>query len=103
MEEIITNELIQYKTGFIHGKNDFLEFTRLGKVIDLEVKEAEATPEWYAFGYQDAIEFFSNATNQNVDIATIRVKEVIKEQYLKRVMLYNSENQKETPISTFRM
>ncbi len=103
MDEIITNEFIQYKTGFSNGKNDFIEFTKLGKQIHLDNQEEKVTTEWYDFGYKDAIEFFSEAMNHSIDITTIRIKDVVKEQYIKRVILQNSENQKKTPMSTFRM
>ena len=35
MKEIITNEFIRYKDGFIDGKWELIEAFQLGKIIDL--------------------------------------------------------------------
>lgn len=104
MEEITTNELIQYKTGFTDGKIDIMELTRLGKVFELN-NSVDNTPsiEWYDFGYKDAVEYFSEQLNKNVDIATIKVRDVVKELFSKRVIMYNLEKGKEIPISTFKI
>lgn len=57
---------------------------------------------WHDFGYKDALEFYSKAISKNIDIATIRVKDVVKELFSKRVIKYNIEKNKEIPISKFR-
>jgi len=103
MEEIITNELIQYKSGFCAGKNEIVELIRLGKIIDFNNMVNDESTQWYDFGYRDAIEYFSNMIEKNIDITTIRVRDVIKELFSKRVIMYNQENKKEVPISTFKI
>lgn len=102
MQEEITNELIQYKTGFVEGKNEVIELTRLGKTITFDKEEPQST-EWYEFGYRDAVEYFCDLMSKNVDIATVRVREVVKELFAQRVIKYNSEKVEEVPISTFRI
>lgn len=103
MEEQITNELIQYKTGFIAGKNDIIELAKLGKVINLNELEKTSSTEWYDFGYQDSIDYFSNQLSKNNDILTIRVSNIVKELFTKRVIEYNSKKGQEIPMSTFKI
>lgn len=103
MQEEITNELIQYKTGFMGGKNEVVELTRLGKTITFDKEENPQSTEWYEFGYRDAVEYFCDLISKNVDIAAVRVRDVVKELFAQRVIKYNSEKEKEVPISTFRI
>ncbi len=103
MDEIITNEFIQYKMGFTNGKNDIIELTRLGKIIDSKVPVDKISTEWAIYGYKDAIEYFSEAMNQGIDVAAIRVRDVVKEIFPKRVVQYNTGSSQELPISTFRV
>ena len=39
MEEIVSDVFIQYKSGFIAGKEKIVEFTRLGVPLDLHKEE----------------------------------------------------------------
>lgn len=103
MEEIMTNELIQYKAGFIDGKNEIIELTRLGKIIDFNNQVAKTSTDWYDFGYKDAIDYFSDMVNKNMDIANIRVRDIVKDLFSKRVIMYNSLKKQEIPISTFKI
>lgn len=103
MEEQFTNELIQYKTGFQSGKDEVIELTRLGKVISLNEETEKMEESWYDFGYRDAIDFYFEKINEGIDIAEIRTRDVVKELFAKRVIKYNLENNREVPISTFRM
>ncbi len=102
MEEIITNEFLQYKAGFINGKNDVIEFTRLGKIIDLKEKTKIKSITWYSFGYQDAIEYYLKILDKSVDIVTIRVKDVIKESFSKRVLEYNLNKGTDISMGIFK-
>lgn len=38
MKEIISDEFIRYKSGFISGKNEVIELFKLGKLINLNKK-----------------------------------------------------------------
>ncbi len=105
METIITDEWIQYKSGFISGKNAIVEAFKLGKILNLNEKstqEIQAT--WYTFGFQDGFAYFSKLIDTNrLDLANINTKEIIAEAFKKRVMEYNQEKQEEIPIGKFRM
>lgn len=59
--------------------------------------------EWYIYGYRDSAQYFYEQINNKIDIATIRIRDVIKEQFAKRVIIYNQEKGKEIPISTFKI
>lgn len=39
MEEIVSNVFIQYKTGFVAGKEKIVKFTKLGVPLDLSTEE----------------------------------------------------------------
>lgn len=101
----MTDEFIQYKTGFISGKNAIVEAFTLGKVLNLNEKSTEEVQTtWYAFGYQDGFKYFSLLIDNNrLDLANTNTKEIIAEAFEKRVMEYNQETQEEIPIGKFRM
>lgn len=103
MEEIITNELIQYKTGFVQGKNDLVELTKLGKYIDINTQETNMPSLWYAYGYQDAISYFSNKLKNHEEINNLRVRDILKTCFAKRVLMHNAKNHEEKPVSTFKL
>ena len=103
MKDINTNEFIEYKTGFIDGKHKVIELIKLGKMINFEKKDDFKLPLFYEFGYKDGIEFYSNQVFNNKDILNIRIRDVIKDLFIKRVIEYNSENDKELPINKFRI
>ena len=105
MKTIITDEWIQYKSGFISGKKAIVEAFKLGKILNLNeesTEEIQAT--WYAFGFQDGFAYFSKLIDDNMlDLANINTKEIIVEAFKKRVIEYNQEKQEEISIGKFRM
>lgn len=103
MENLNTNEFIEYKTGFIDGKHKVIELIKIGKIINFEKECDFKFPLFYEFGYRDGIEFFSNQILNDIDLSSIRTRDVIKELFIKRVIKYNSENNKEVPINKFRI
>lgn len=105
MEKIITNEYIQYKSGFIAGKGAILEAYKLGKILKIneEVYE-EVQTTWYEFGYQDGFAYFSNLIDNNaLDLSELNTKQIINEAFKKRVIQYNQEEQKEIPFGKFKI
>ncbi|MCI8466798.1 MAG: hypothetical protein HFI08_01185 [Bacilli bacterium] len=103
MDEFITNELIQYKTGFTKGKNDVIELAKLGKKINLfDIEEIEMTL-WYRYGYYDAIEYFTKIWQNNEDITSIRVRDVVKTCFANRLILHNKEQKENIPMTTFKL
>ena len=46
MEEIVSNVFIQYKTGFVAGKEKIVKFTKLGVPLDLSTEE-DVMSLWY--------------------------------------------------------
>lgn len=105
MKEIITNELIQYKTGFIDGKNEIVDAFKLGKVIRFEEeKEREEKESWYKYGYEDGFNYFSNLINNNkLDLNNTNTKEIIKNHFAERVLKINQEQGREIPTIKFRI
>ena len=100
MEEIVGDVFIQYKSGFIAGKEKIVEFTRLGVPLDLH-KEEDGMSLWYRFGYEDATTYFSEALFEGKDILTIRVSSIIKDLFVNRVLLFNKETGREISMGSF--
>lgn len=106
MEEIITNELIRYKAGFIDAKGRILADYGVGKLINLNKieEENEVFDVWYSYGYEDAISYFSKLIDENkLDLKNIKTKEIIKVCFTKKVLQVNREQGKEIPAGKFRM
>ena len=106
MKEIITNELIQYETGFIDGKFEIIEAFKLGKIMDLnESRLSEEMEEsWYNYGYQDGFNYFSDLIDNNsLDLENINTKKIMQECFTKKVIEINSKQNKSIPISKFRI
>lgn len=95
MEQIITNELIQYKSGFLEGKREVIDSLALGKVIDLNGNEEEILDNnfWYAYGVNDGREYFSDLLDKGELELFDRNKtnEIIKECFGRRVIEVNKE------------
>ncbi len=105
MKEIITNEFIAYKAGFIAGKDEIIENYKLGQIIKLnEEKEAEETKNWYTYGYEDGIHYYGELIdNQSLDLEKMNTKAAVKECFAERVIRMNAEEGKEIPIGKFRI
>ena len=106
MEEIITNELIRYKAGFIDAKGRIIADYAVGKVFNLNKKEDEneVIDVWYSYGYEDSLNYFSKLIDENkLDLENINTKEIMKECFTKRVLKINKEEVKEIPAGKFRM
>ena len=101
MKEIVSDEFIQYKTGFLAGKEKLIEFTRLGVALDFH--KEEVMPLWYRFGYLDAITYFSEVFQAGEDILSIRISSVIKELFMNRVIAFNKETGEEISMGSFRL
>ncbi len=108
MKEIITNEFIQYKSGFLDGEYEILIAYKLGKIITLNQKEGQELnfleDSWYRDGYQDGLSYFSGLIdNQTLDLESINTKEIIKQCFTNRVMIKNQEQHQKIPIGKFRL
>ena len=106
MQEIITNELIRYKAGFIDAKGRILVNYKVGKVIELNKIEEEndVIDVWYSYGYEDAVIYFSKLIDENkLNLENIKTNEIVKECFTERVLKVNEENKKEIPAVKFRM
>lgn len=102
MKETEINEFIQYKSGFQSGKDEIIELTRLGKILNFD-NVKEELPTFFEYGYKDAIEYFSKQVSNGIDIATIRTKDVVKEMFIERVIKHNRENGESISMSSFKI
>ncbi len=106
MDEIITDEFIQYKTGFLSGKNEIIEAFTLGKVMDFNRKDAYFLQEetWYYYGFLDGFTYFSDLIDEGkLDLEKLNTRKIVKECFTNRVMQENQRVDKEIPIGKFRM
>lgn len=108
MKEIITNEFIRYKDGFIDGKWELIEAFQLGKIIDLNKDEEDLVDYWYNLGYEDGIQYFANLLDEDkyIDLDKINIVSTVKENFCNRVIQYNEVNQesgKQIPIGKFKL
>lgn len=102
IKEIVSDEFIQYKTGFVAGKEKLIEFTKLGVGLDFQ-KEEDVTPLWYRFGYLDGNTYFSDVILSGKDILSIRVSSVIKELFMNRVIAFNKETGEKISMGSFQL
>lgn len=104
MKEIITDEFIRYKSGFISGKNEVIELFKLGKLINLNKKNENRTLSWHDYGFEDGFEyFFTLFKNNNFNLDDINMRKLVKESFLKRVIKINQSGDKKISVSKFKM
>ena len=104
MEEIITDEFIRYKSGFISGKNEVIELFKLGKLINLNKKNENRILSWHDYGFEDGFEyFFTLFKNNNFNLDDINMRKLVKESFLKRVIKINQSGDKKISVSKFKM
>ncbi len=104
MKEIITDEFIRYKSGFISGKNEVIELFKLGKLINLNKKNENRTLSWYDYGFEDGFKyFFTLFKDNNFKLEDINMRMLVKESFLKRVIKINQSGDKKISVSKFKM
>lgn len=104
MEEIITDEFIRYKSGFISGKNEVIELFKFGKLVNLNKKNENRILSWHDYGFEDGFEyFFTLFKNNNFNLDDINMRKLVKESFLKRVIKINQSGDKKISVSKFKM
>lgn len=109
MDEIITNEFIAYKSGFIDGKCEILTQIVENEGMNLFVKETFGADEesWYSYGYDDGYNHYLSEflTTKKNPIGESRKNETeaLKDCFAKRVIEINKSENKEVPIAKFRI
>lgn len=109
MEDIITNEFIAYKSGFVDGKCEILTQIVENEGMDIFVKESFSNEEesWYSYGYDDGYKYYLNEylKTKNIPLEESRKKEnaALKDCFVKRVAEFNKETNKEVPMAKFRI
>lgn len=108
MKEIVTDEFIRYKDGFITGKYEIVDAFALGKIINLNQVDTDENEDnndtWFSYGVEDGFKYFANLIDQNnLDLANISTREIVKECFTKRVLEINQEQGKEVPVSKFKL
>ena len=109
MEEIITNEFIAYKAGFVDGKCELITQVFENEGTDDFVKETFTDEEesWYSRGYEDGYDYYLNEYLQTrempVNESRTKENEVLKNCFAKRIVDFNQSNNKEVPVAKFRI
>ncbi len=109
MEEIITNEFIAYKSGFISGKHKVLEFLTTNDIENLMLDPDNPQEEnWFSYGYQDCLQYFLNSYLQNkMVVSTLLNKEtfleILRENFTKKVLQYNEENHTNISVGKYKL
>lgn len=104
MKEIISDEFIRYKSGFISGKNEVIELFKLGKLINLNKKNENRTLSWYDYGFEDGFKyFFTLFKDNNFKLDDINMRILVKESFLKRIIKINQSGDKKISVSKFKM
>jgi len=104
MEEIITDEFIRYKAGFIQGRCDLIEAVVIGKMINLSKKEEVKEENWFTYGEEDALKYYGKLIDtNNLDLEKENTRQAVKECFAERVIRMNEEQEKEVPIGKFRI
>lgn len=109
MEEIITNELIAYKSGFISGKHNVLELLMTNNIDAIELASDDLQEDnWFSYGYQDCLQYFLNSYLQNKMIAPKLLaqetfQEILRECFTKRVLQYNQENNTAISVTKYKL
>lgn len=106
MEEIVTNEYIQYKSGFIGGKSEIIDYLNLGKIVNIyeDTEEINSFKSWFEYGYEDGFNYFSNLINNGkYNFDDINIMKVIKDCYIKRVLKHNKEKNGKIVIAKYKI
>ncbi len=107
MEEIIQNEFIAYKAGFIDGEGDALLQIHEANGDNVFLKENFSTDEtWYSRGYDDG---FNTSIRKYLRTKKMPVmnkektNKKIKEFFAIRIIAFNQNNNKMIPVAKFRI
>lgn len=106
MQNIITNEFLEYKRGFVDGKHEIVEAFKIGKIITLNQDSVDTFTSsiWYKYGFEDGFTYFSSLIdNGTLDLERIDTKSITKSCFAERVIKVNQEEGKEIPIGTFKI
>ena len=105
MKELITEEFIHYKSGFLAGKSEIVESFLLGKVINLGKDEQTVkSSDWYQMGYQDGFAYFCKLIDENkLNLENMNPKNIIQVCFSERVIKQNQKEGIEIPIGKFKL
>ncbi len=109
MEDIITNEFIAYKSGFVDGKCEVLTQIVENEGTDVFVKESFSKEEesWYSKGYDDGYNYYLNIYLKTKEFPLEGNRsyenEAVKNCFTNRVVEFNNATGKEVPVAKFRI
>lgn len=100
-EEIVTDVFVDYKVGFVNGKNDILNLI-IGNISFEEFSDIE---DWYSMGYEDGYAFYLEYYKMTGQIPIeflvgSKAWQIVKDSFLSRVTEYNRKNNKSVPALT---
>lgn len=103
-EEMVMEEFLEYKYGFINGKNSYLNLVRYGVTF----MESVDTNNWYGMGYEDGYVFYSEcgALDSSIPDSFIvgeDVEIIIKDNFADRIIDYNMRNNTCVPMVRYKM
>lgn len=89
-EEIITDEFLNYKKGFVNGKSDFLTSITSNTILE----NFSNNEDWDSIGYEDGFNLYLDYYIENnvIPIELILGEEayqIIKVSFIERVIEYN--------------
>ena len=102
MQNMITDEFIRYKSGFMLGKHQAIEMIKMGIRTDLS-DDSNNNDEWSNYGFEDGFEYYFDQINKEVPFDNINTREIIEKKFYERVEKVNKESNKEIPVSRFRI
>lgn len=104
MEEIITDEYIRFKAGFLDGKQEVFRVFALGGQIYLDdlYDSRECLDEWYSRGFKCGIDTFYGIIEEQSK-SDVNTQELIKKSFTEEVVKLNQEEKQNIPIGKFKM
>ncbi len=96
--EVLANNFLAYKEGFMEAKKSILMNYKFGKTIDLDsMSNGLNSNEWHDYGYKDGIAYFLPLiVSKRLDVMDNHELEYIQDNYSQRVIAVNEEVEQNT-------
>lgn len=112
MERILSNEYFSFEQGYFDGINDaVLQFSsddeeiEFGEIYDDGLDKMPYNKKWYDMGYEDGKKYYSGLLWEYgmPGILVFGDEHMLEEFYTRRVLDYNTLENKEMPIGVFKI
>lgn len=93
--DILANNFIEYKEGFMEAKNNIIKNYKLGNSYDNnDIKENSYKNEWHNYGYEDGIQYFTDLLYaKKLDLEGMHELEDLQECFTRRISRLNEETE----------